>query len=74
MKLNLVIRVSFWRIDLQICVENRNLNTAFSLFSEMKRNRVKPNLVSMNFEAYAAMSIFSTFCTLLTCLDGYSSY
>ncbi|KAL9239269.1 hypothetical protein vseg_013608 [Gypsophila vaccaria] len=33
---------------IKVCVENKYLKTAFSLFVEMKRNRVKPNLVTYN--------------------------
>lgn len=43
---------------MQVCVESKNLNMAFSLFSEMKRHRIKPNLVSMNHEGLEASYYF----------------
>ncbi|KAL9239275.1 hypothetical protein vseg_013614 [Gypsophila vaccaria] len=33
---------------IKVCVENKYLKTTFSLFVEMKRNRIKPNLVTYN--------------------------
>ncbi|XP_021289489.1 pentatricopeptide repeat-containing protein At5g02830, chloroplastic isoform X2 [Herrania umbratica] len=33
---------------IQVCVGSKNLNLAFSLFEEMKRYRVQPNLVTYN--------------------------
>lgn len=31
---------------LQVCVESENLKVAFSLFEEMKKYQIRPNLVS----------------------------
>ncbi|KAK9756080.1 hypothetical protein RND81_01G071800 [Saponaria officinalis] len=33
---------------IKVCVESKYLKTAFSLFAEMKRNRIEPNLVTYN--------------------------
>lgn len=37
---------------LQVCVQNQNLQFAFSLFERMKRDQIQPNLVESNYSGY----------------------
>lgn len=43
---NLTLGADAFCLWLQYCVESKNLKIAFSLFAEMKRYQIQPNLVS----------------------------
>lgn len=55
---------------IKVCVERKNLKTAFSLFAEMKRYQIKPNMVTYN-TLLRARSTYGSLQEVQQCLEIY---